>query len=247
MRRRDSDLEGQLAELRERNQALRRFVADAAHELVEPLVTLETSAVALGADLVKYGAPDLVVRADSMGKVAARGRLLVDTLLQDAESSERPPELQPIELADVVADALTLLERTIQAVSAEVVVGPMPTITSHAQLLSIVIRNLVANGVKYASPQAKSVQITADRIDTGWRLSVISRGRRIPQADVERVFRRFERGDEKARGRGSGLGLAICARIVERLGGVLGVVPEPGVGNRFFLLLPDARSDTAPG
>jgi len=214
---------------------------------MEPLVLIEATAVELGMHSAESrGGPESAVLADSIGTVAVRGRLLVETLLQDARFAERPPELTTVRVADVVTDALTLvMTHGSRPAGPQITVGRMPTVVSNAQLLSIVIRNLVVNAVKYGSREAGDIRIFADDEQGGWRLSVVSRGRAISPGEVERIFRRFERGNEPRRSTGTGLGLAICARLVGRLGGMLGVTPEPGVGNRFFVFLPDAEAPEA--
>jgi signal transduction histidine kinase len=239
LRSRNAELESQLSGLVEANRGLRRFVTEAAHELMEPLVLVESAALQCKADVgLPDATDDLKMRLDVIGSVAAQGRLLVDSLLHDARSAERSPQLKRLDLQHTVADALGLVDEGAAARRLRIRVGSMPTLVSNPELLSIVVRNLLVNAVKYSSVHAGDITITAERDRSAWKLSVFSPGRAVPPDDVDRILRRFERADSR-RARGVGLGLAICVRIVERLGGTLGVAPEPGVGNRFFVLLPD--------
>ena len=239
LRGRNAELESQLSGLVEANRGLRRFVTEAAHELMEPLILVESAALQCKVDVGRADtADDLKGRLDVIGSVAARGRLLVDSLLHDAQSAERSPRLKRLDLQHTVADALGLVGQDAAARRLRIRVGTMPTLVSNPELLSIVFRNLLVNAVKYSSAHAGDITITAERDKSAWKLSVFSPGHAIPANDVDRILRRFERADAW-RARGVGLGLTICARIVERLGGRLGVAPEPGVGNRFFVLLPD--------
>jgi signal transduction histidine kinase len=232
-----ADLEAQVVQLTEANRALTCFAADAAHELIEPLVILESSALMLSEELVPSLDPILRSRLDTLGTVAARGRLLVESLLQEARSAHRPVRLTSVDIRAVVDHALTLVTANANGLAPRITVGPMPTITTSPELMSVVMRNLVVNAVKHAIPADSQIAITADRGAAGWRLSVVSQGPPITAEEEQRILRRFERGAES---RGAGLGLAICARIVERLGGTLGVVPDPVGGNLFFVNLPDA-------
>lgn len=237
LRWRSADLEAQVSRLTQANRALTCFVAEAAHELIEPMIILESSAILLKQEL--GGSLDALSssRLDSFGSVAARSRLLVESLLLEARSAERPVEFRSTDLGTIVDHALRLVPADAGGPAPPITVSPLPTIDTNPELISIVMRNLLANAVKYGDPRGGEITLTADRTRAGWRLSVVSPGRSISVSDAQRLLRRFERGAE-SRSQGTGLGLAICVRIVERLGGTLGVLPESGGGNRFFVELP---------
>jgi signal transduction histidine kinase len=234
-----AQLEAQLSQLTEANHALRRFVAEAAHEMTAPLVIAEGSATLVQRELGDDLDPFLRARLDSLVSVAVRGRLLVESLLQEARSADRAPELANVEMGDVVDEALVLVAPSVSQRGSRVSVQTMPTLVTNRELVSIVIRNLVVNAVKYGAPRSE-VRIVAERGPECWCISVISAGAPITPRDAGRILRSFERGTERNDGDGGvGLGLAICVRLVERLGGTMGLVPERGTGNRFFVVLPD--------
>jgi signal transduction histidine kinase len=235
--RRVDELEAELNRQAAANRALRRFVAEAAHEMTGPLVIAESSAMLLSEEFAEDVNPTLRARINWLGNVASRGRLLVEALLLDARAEEREPELTSVDLGELVSDALDLVGEQLRARSPQLAISPVPTVWSNRQFLSIIVRNLVVNAVKYGSP-ARHFRIEADREPTTWRLSVVSPGPVIGAKDAERLLRPFERGNEARRVAGTGLGLAICLRLAERLGGTVGYAPEPGVGNRFFVQLP---------
>jgi signal transduction histidine kinase len=236
LKRRNAELEAQMLALAEANSALRSYVADAAHELVEPLVIVEGVAVELMRELTGYARSQL----DTVAMVAARSRLLVESLLYDARLEQRAPEVRTVDLAAIVDDAVKLVTVGPQGGDVRISIGPMPTLVSNPELLSIVIRNLLGNAVKHGSGTVAEVSVTADPQPEGWRLSVISRGTPISPRDGALLLRRFERGAPADRTAGVGLGLAICQRIVERLGGTIGIAPVLPAGNRFFVVLPAA-------
>jgi len=247
LRRRNAELESRLTELTEESRNLRRFVAEAAHELMEPLVTVESAVLQLEADLGPWARAGSSARAlGVITSVAARGRLLVEALLQDARSAEHEPRLRPVALSETVAEAVELITRG-SAHSRRISVGPLPTVVTNPELMSIVMRNLVVNAVKYGARDAGEIRVTARRERRHWSVSVLSPGGVLSEEAIQRILRPFERGDAQ-RARGTGLGLSICARLLERLGGRLDVVPEGKRGNRFVVLLPDIaqpRSSTA--
>jgi chemotaxis family two-component system sensor kinase Cph1 len=236
LKRRNAELEAQILVLAEANRALASYVADAAHELIEPLVIVEGVAVELMRELTGYPRS----RLDTVAMVAARSRLLVESLLYDARLEQRAPELRTVDLAAIVDNAVKLVKVGPQGGDVRISSGPMPTLVSNPELLSIVIRNLLGNAVKHGSSRVPEVSVTADRQPEGWRISVISRGTPISPRDGALLLRRFERGAPAERTPGVGLGLAICQRIVERLGGTIGIASVFPAGNRFFVVLPAA-------
>jgi signal transduction histidine kinase len=107
------------------------------------------------------------------------------------------------------------------------------TVTGDADMLRILLRNLVDNAIRY-TPAGGQVMVSI----TERTLSVTDTGPGIPAAERERVFDRFHRlaGQEKE---GSGLGLSIVARIAERHGAKIRLTDgEGGVGLRVEVEFP---------
>jgi signal transduction histidine kinase len=239
LRRRIAHLEAERAVLRDTCRSLEQFSSVAAHELADPLLIVQRSADLLEEELGDGLDPYLRSRLHSLGRVAGRARLTLETLLQDALSGERAPELGKVDLASLVEEAVSQVADHGTRIPPRIEVGSLPTITSSRALLSVVVRNLLANAVKYASPAAGAIRVDAGRDGAGWRLAVVSPGDAIPPDEAKRILGRFERGAHGRGIAGAGLGLDICSRIVKRLGGTLGLVAESGRGNSFVVWLPD--------
>jgi PAS domain S-box-containing protein len=101
-----------------------------------------------------------------------------------------------------------------------------------------VLRNLLENAIKFTD--AGSIEVRASISGGLARIDVEDTGIGVAADQQSRIFRRFERvEDPAARIRpGSGLGLDICSRIVEAMGGTIGVDSELGHGSRFWFTLP---------
>jgi two-component system OmpR family sensor kinase/two-component system sensor histidine kinase QseC len=195
----------------------RAFVADAAHELRSPLTALDLQLQLLAR------APDEAAKADALEKLhdgVERATRLIEQLLTAARTdpNDTMARLQPVELAElarhVIADIFVFAgERDI---TIELIAPQSVTIEGDANMLRILIRNLLDNAIRY-SPRGGSVRASVLADDDRASFIVEDNGPGVPEEDYERVFNRFYRkqADDLS---GSGLGLAIVKNIIEQHG-----------------------------
>lgn len=213
-------------------EAEKRFTADAAHELRTPLAALAAQAqVALRA----RDADERRHAIDQLITSSRRAARLVDQLLTLARvDPAEPPPAGTVEL-DWLARQVCEINGP-QAVENEVALelDALPTtVTGDADMLRILLRNLVDNAIRY-TPAGGSVTVAV----TERTLTITDTGPGIPAGDRERVFDRFHRlaGQDKE---GSGLGLSIVARIAERHGARIQLADgDGGVGLRVTVEFP---------
>jgi chemotaxis family two-component system sensor kinase Cph1 len=231
-------LHARVAELEREKAEIEAFAAVAAHELVEPLVMTEAYAAMvfeqLDDDVHGAAREDLT----ALARGAARTRLLVETLLQEARTDGRGLRRRLVDLDRVVGEVLTLLRPQIESREASIEVDELPEVLGDEALLGGVFTNLLVNALKYSPRHGATIRVSAARQGTDWRIEVESGGRTIAPQDRLRIFEPFRRGPGERRARGAGLGLTICRRIVERHGGTIGVTASAGEGNRFYFTLP---------
>jgi signal transduction histidine kinase len=116
-------------------------------------------------------------------------------------------------------------------------------VAADRQRLTQVLLNLLSNAVKY-NRYGGRVHVAAARDGEAVRISVTDTGSGIAPDDLERVFRPFERlGAEDTDVEGSGIGLALSRRLVEAMGGTIGVDTEVDRGSTFWVELAAARDD----
>jgi two-component system OmpR family sensor kinase len=221
-------------------ETLRRFVADASHELRTPV-----AAIGGFTDLWRLGAIDEAQLGDVMrriGQEATRMRGLVEDLLLLARLDEgRPLVREPVELASLAADAV--LDASATHPSRKVTVaasGPILVLGDEARLRQV-IANLVTNALVHSEPPAR-VTVRAERRGDLAVLSVIDEGAGMNAEDASRAFDRFWRGDAARARTGTGLGLAITHSIVEAHGGRVEIDSRPGTGTTVRVLLPSRSS-----
>lgn len=200
----------------------RRFTADAAHELRTPLAAIRTHAE------VALAAHDDAERARALEHVTEgteRASRLVAQLLQLARLDARatPPPMVPVDVSELAVRQVG--EHAPIAAEKQVNLGladdseDAVTVAGDAELLSVLIRNLVDNAVRY-TPSGGRVDVSVRAVGERVLLRVVDSGPGIPGEERARVLERFYRG-RGTHQEGSGLGLSIVARIAELHGAEL--------------------------
>src|SRR5581483_7577894 len=223
------------AEARASEAAMRRFLADASHELRTPVAALQATAERLLRDQPARPARDGI----EAGLARDSGRLgqLVDDLLNLARLDAREqPHRQPLDLADLASAAVAAAHTNGSAARVELVTpGPVPA-TGDRDALLRAVRNLLDNAFAVADTVTVEVTQTPD----GPTMSVADDGPGIPAEEREHIFDPFVRLSRSPRG-GTGLGLAIVRRTIESHGGTVTCDACPAGGARFTIRLPAER------
>ena len=234
-----AQLEAAFAERTASQERLRRFVADASHELRTPIATIRGHA-----ELFRRGA---ATRPADLAKVlhrveveAERMGALVDELLLLARlDAGRPLAREPVDLV-ALATAAVVDALVVQPAREITVTAPDPvTVPGDATRLRQVLANLLSNVLRHTPPTAGATVLVTSTPDAAL-IEVTDTGPGLSEEDQSRVFERFYRADP-SRSRdsgGTGLGLSIVAAIVEAHGGMAGVRATPGTGTTFQLSLP---------
>jgi signal transduction histidine kinase len=241
-----------LARLEDSFVTLRRFTADASHELKTPLMVLRAG---VERAMTNPKTPTEVLQ--SLEEVLAeihRMSELVENLLTLARAGEGPATLavRTEDLRDLVNEAAEtagmLGEESEIAVRVEVPPQPVEIAVDRSRVRQLLL-NLVTNAIKYTPSGGK---VSIGLVDQGETVALIvgDNGIGIPAADLPHIFDRFYRVDT-ARSRtsdrpGAGLGLAITKWIAEAHGGAITVQSRPGRGTVFTVTLPRTPGAIAP-
>jgi signal transduction histidine kinase len=216
--------------------AQRQLVADTSHELRTPLTTISGNLEFLAGKLPEAERADVLTETR---QEVRRLSLLVTDLLLLAEIGEKVrPDRVAVPL-DMLVDAEVARLPAGQAARV-CVVRDAVVVPGDEERLAQIVRNLLQNALRYASPKPAAVHICLQREDPNARLIVEDDGPGLPQDALDRVFDRFSRLD-KARSRshgGFGLGLAIVRHVAEAHGGRAFASNRPEGGARFTVILP---------
>jgi len=240
-------LNGLMARLETSFSALRRFVADASHELKTPLTVMRAGVERALTD-EKLPPEALQPLEDTLQGVQHMTEL-VESLLTLARVDEGRMELhrERLDLCAVVEEvhetAQILGEDAGLEVTLDLPAEPVLVEGDRGRLRQLVM-NLATNAVKY-TPAGGRVELSLSQTSEAISLSVRDSGIGIAPGDVSRVFDRFWRADV-ARSRtgeqtGFGLGLSIARWIAEAHGGSIAVTSRPGRGSTFTVTLPKAE------
>jgi len=235
-------LNGMLARLENTFGEMRRFSADAAHELRSPLTALKgTLEVTLRAD--RSGVEYRAALVSALEEVERLIRLAEDLLLLSRSTAGPESPRARVDLEPLVLEVADIGTRLGKDRSVAVRVGPIAplAVLGDVGALRRAALNLVENGVKYTPPGGRvDLSVGADGADA--LVVVEDTGPGIDAADATRIFEAFVRLDA-ARARetgGSGLGLAIARSIVVAHRGTITVERAAGGGARFTIRLPRA-------
>lgn len=160
-------------------------------------------------------------------------------------------ETKPLDTAVLVQTAWHRLTSSQESVTAELVQpASWPTAVGYAPWVEQVWVNYLSNAIKYGG-QPPHVEVGADVLtmtENGsrpfLRFWVRDNGKGLSPEESARLFQKFARLDQHTAVQGHGLGLSIVQRIVEKLGGSVGVESEPGVGSTFYFTLPAATDES---
>ncbi len=224
--------------------ALRRFTADASHELKTPLTVLRAGVERLMAD-PRMPSAGLPVLEETLAEIN-RMTELVEGLLTLARADEGRAELhrEAVDLRTIVEEVREtgelLAEQHELTVGVRVPDVPVVVDVDRARMRQLIL-NLLENAVKY-TPPGGTVRLELAAAPGAVRLAVADSGIGIAPGDLPHLFDRFWRADA-ARTRsgeraGTGLGLAICKWIAEAHGGSIEALSRPGRGTTLTVVLP---------
>jgi signal transduction histidine kinase len=234
-------LEASFAELASERDALRRFMADASHELRTPITALKTFN-----ELLQGAAEDdSAVRAEFLGESQDQLNRLewITENLLDLSRLEAGLVTLDVgthdagELMETAAGAFRALAQE-KGINLSVETPALPVeVHCDSRRIELALSNLLDNALKF-TPPGGTAEVGAEQAGESVHLWVQDSGPGIDPADLPHIFERFYRGRDR-RVEGSGLGLAIVQSIVQAHGGQVSVQSQLGTGSRLVIELPN--------
>ena len=225
------------------NSAKTRFLASASHDLRQPIHTLSLFGASLAMRPMDERSKEIVEHMNvALQALASQMDSLLDISKLDAgivSANISPIHLRALLIRLREEFSPTATEKGIQL---SIECAPNLFIESDELLFERVLRNLLANAIKYTDRGKVEIDVTDQ--SSLLILTVSDTGRGIPEHDRKRIFEEFYQieNPERDRTKGLGLGLAIVQRLVSLLEIKLELESQPGIGSKFHLLLPKGQA-----
>lgn len=225
--------------------AHRRFLARLDHELKNPVTAIRATLAAAAPEGIPEG--PLRVVDDQARRLAT----LVADLRKLAELETRPLDVEPVDLEQLLVDAVAALEQQHPEVRGRVALAvsrvpwPVPVVAGDPDLLGLAVDNVLANAAKFASTGPIEVRL---REDAGTAvIEIADTGRGIPADDQPGVFDELARAGNARDIAGSGIGLSLVRAVLRRHGGDAKVRSREGEGTVVTMRLPAAPAEGGSG
>jgi len=227
------------------NLAKSLFLSSMSHELRTPL-----GAILGFAQLLESGVPQpTAVQQRSIDQILKAGWYLLELIneildLALIESGKLSPSMEPVSLAEVMLECEVMVEPQAKQhrISVEFTRFETPYfVNADRTRVKQLLLNLLSNAIKYNKPDGKvTVTCTLSPPDS-IRISVWDTGEGLSPEQLDQLFQPFNRlGQTASTEQGTGIGLVVCKRLVELMGGVIGVESTVGNGSAFWFELKQA-------
>ncbi len=239
-KRTEKQLQKQTVELQRSNKELVEFAHVASHDLQEPLRKIKSFSDLLARRYQgKFDAQGDTYLTFISSAVDRMSNLIFD-LLKYSRVGSAELTLAPVDLNDVLKIVENDLEMRINETNTEISYKNLPEVIADKTQIVQLMQNLVANAIKYQSPEEENhpkIKIFAEGQQGSWLIAVEDNGIGIDPKHYEKIFVIFQRLHGRNEYSGTGIGLGVCKKIVERHGGTIWVESETGKGSTFYFTI----------
>lgn len=237
-----------LDSLKQKNGEIERFAYVTSHDLKQPLRSISSFS-----GLLKRYINDPTKTEKNLEFLnqietsANRMNDLIEKILGFSKVDKADTALEKVNLNALIQDfkksnALLLKRKNVKIESEE-----LPTIYGNKLNLSLLVQNLLENGIKYNQSELPYIKIESKTINEKHELTFRDNGIGIPEESQDKIFEPFKRLHSKKNYEGTGLGLSICKKIVTDQQGDIKVATDAEIGGtKFIISLPKLEDVLGP-
>jgi signal transduction histidine kinase len=224
------------AKLKETVNDLQSFSYSIAHDMRAPLRAMGTFAQLLVNEMPAGARQEVKTYCDRIIIGAARLDNLVNDALNYTKAALEESPLAPVDVSKLLRGLLETYPNLYAEKANIRVEENLPMVLGNESLLTQCFSNLLGNAVKFVAPGVRpKVRVWPEAGDGFARIWIEDNGIGIPKHAQSRLFGMFQKLDNQYPG--TGIGLAVVRKVVERMGGKVGMESEPGRGSRFWVEL----------
>lgn len=220
----------------EEKDRIKELIGDISHQTKTPIANLLLYTELLQEENLS---PEAKTYVDTIHDQSEKLRFLIDALVKLSRLENGIIALQPEmqKIAPLLQQVQTQFEAKAAEKGLKLMIQPTETDACFdAKWTTEALCNLVDNAIKYTEHGGVSISVTSYELFV--RVDVKDTGVGIPEAQQAQIFSRFYRGEEQAQQEGVGIGLYLTREILQKEGGYIKVLSQPGEGSVFSMFLP---------
>jgi len=246
-------------DIEKQSERMQEFVYIVSHDLGSPLFSIDAFSVELGRscerlrELLDREKFDGQAREDALAILDSdvEGALdyirqsvremnkLLEGLKRVSRVGSKELKIEVLDMNELVGEVASSMRDEIEKAGVVVKVEELPGCVGDADLVNKLFGNILSNSVRFLDCEREGSIYIRGRVEGGQSVYEIEdNGIGIAEKHLEKIFEVFWRQEAAGTSPGEGLGLTIAKRIVDRLGGRIGVESKPGEGSRFYVSLP---------
>ncbi|MCG8309165.1 MAG: ATP-binding protein [Cytophagales bacterium] len=234
---RDASARNHIEYLERINNELEQISYFIAHDLSEPLRTVDSFVHLINIELADQLNNHTTEYLSHISQACQRMSNIIQDLIKFA-TIDKQNEYKRINCFQILDDLKKDLKLKIQESGAQIEIGNLPYITADETGIRLLFQNLISNAIKFSKAnESPQVAITATEEEAYWKFMVRDHGIGISPEQHYKIFQIFHRLHDKKQFQGTGIGLSHCKKIVEKHGGKIWVESALHQGSTFYFTI----------